>query len=353
MAELKLRFAASDESLAEDHPLDSDDDLLLTYMQEISKIPVLPKDRELELFKRMDRAKRGIRRILRALRREHPGRRLEGWRDIEELARSVPDGPERERLLKAAERVRELEEEANAAREEIIKGNLRLPLFIARRYYRDKGLPLLDLIQEGNAGLMMAVDRFDWRKGAKFSSYASIWIQQAIGYAIANHSRTVRLPVYLHDMVRRVVKAAEEFTVENSRKPTVEELARITGLSKEKVEKALRLSQGVASLDDFISDEEESRAIDFLPDTRETPEEEVERKLMREEVERALNSLPERERRILRMRYGFEDGKPHSLQEVGRKLNISRERVRQIETRALNRLRHPSHSSRLREFLLT
>lgn len=346
----KLRFAVSDELLPDDHPLDSDDDLLLMYMREISKIPVLSKEREQELFKRMDRARRGIKRILSSLRREHSGRRLDGWRDVEELARSLPDGPKREKLLKAAERIRELEEKANAAREEIIKGNLRLPLFIARRYYRDKGLPLLDLIQEGNAGLMMAVDRFDWRKGAKFSSYASIWIQQAIGYAIANHSRTVRLPVYLHDMVRRVVKAAEEFTVENSRRPTLEELARITGLSKEKVEKALKLSQGVASLDDFIS-EEESRAIDFLPDTRETPEEEVERKLMREEVERALNSLPERERRILRIRYGFEDGKPHSLQEVGRRLNISRERVRQIETRALNRLRHPSRSSRLRELL--
>jgi RNA polymerase primary sigma factor len=346
----ELKFALSAEAVGDLGDCSDEDDILVMYMHEIGRIPVLSKDRELELFKLMDRAKRRMRRLLRLASGILGRAELKGSEDLRYAVGEIEDEEVRARLMKIAQQVERFEREIAGAREEIIKGNLRLPLFIARRY-KDRGLPLMDLIQEGNAGLMVAVDRFDYRRGAKFSSYASIWIQQAIGYAIANHSRTVRIPVYLHDMLRKVSKAMERFISKNSREPTVEELSQITGIPLEKIKLIRRLSTGTTSLDEFVSSEDDARMMDFIPDDRLNPENEVVRKFMRREIEQMIDSLPERERQILRLRYGFDDGRFHSLQEVGERLNLSRERIRQIETRALNRLRHPAKSSRLREYL--
>jgi len=349
--DLNLKFSPSTEAAEEHADYPEEDDILLIYMQEVNRIPMLSKDRELELFKRMDRAKRNVRRLLRFASKLLKGAEIKSSGDLKHAMRKIEDEGVISQLSEIARQVKELEDEIAEAREEIIKGNLRLPLFIARRY-KDKGLPLMDLIQEGNAGLMIAVDRFDYRRGAKFSSYASIWIQQSIGYAIANHSRTVRLPVYLHDMLRKVNKAIERFISKNSREPTLEELSSSTGIPVDKLERIRKFSTGTASLDDYVSSEDDSRMIDFIPDNRLNPENEVIRKMMRQEIERMIDSLPERERQILRLRYGFDDGRFHSLQEVGERLNLSRERIRQIERRALNRLRHPTKSARLRDYLI-
>jgi RNA polymerase primary sigma factor len=237
------------------------------------------------------------------------------------------------------------------AKNRIVEANLRLVVCIAKKY-NARGLTFSDLVQEGNIGLMTAVERFEYQRGAKFSAYASWWIQQAIGYAIANQDRVVRLPAYVGEILRKVRRASEQFRQEESRTPNNEEIAAITGLSAKTLEKLSITAMDVSSLDDFIGEEKENRRLNLIEDEqRPSPEQQVTMVFLQEELERVLKSLPPREEQILRLRYGLDDGYAYSLQEIGSRFNLSRERVRQLEKRALKRLRYPGRCAKLQEFL--
>ncbi|HIS32720.1 MAG TPA: RNA polymerase sigma factor RpoD [Candidatus Limivivens intestinipullorum] len=238
-----------------------------------------------------------------------------------------------------------------AARERLAEANLRLVVSIAR-HYRNRGLSFLDVIQEGNLGLIKAVERYDYRKGYKFSTYATWWIRQAISRAIADQSRTIRIPVHMVETINRTKRASRELTQELGREPGEKELAGVLNVSPERVKEILSLAQEPVSLETPVGEEEDSRLSDFIRDERlMSPAETVARNLLQEHLEAALRTLTERERQVLRLRFGLEDGEPRTLEEVGKSFQVTRERVRQIESKALRKLRHPNRSRRLADFL--
>ncbi len=298
------------------------DDAVGLYLREVGRVPLLTAEQEVELAKRIER----------------------GLKARDELARGRVS-EKRRRELQA------LIEDGWAAREHLITANSRLVISVAKKYM-GRGVPFLDLIQEGNIGLIRATKKFDYRRGHKFSTYATWWIRQAVTRAIADQGRTIRVPVHMGDQINRLLRTSHQLTQRLGREPTVEELAEALEVPVKKVEHMIQVARRPLSLETPTDDEEESTLGDFVED-QDAPEpgDVVTQSLLREQLQEILNTLPPREVRILQLRYGLLDGRSYTLEEVGRKMGVTRERVRQIEAQALSRLRHPSHRRKLIDYL--
>jgi RNA polymerase primary sigma factor len=309
------------EGIVDPSGVDSDDAVSL-YLREIGNIPLLTPEEEVTLARRLERGRAAHRR----------------------LARNGFDPEERERLER---KVREGE----AARRHLIKANSRLVVSIAKKYM-GHGVPFLDLIQEGNLGLIRAVEKFDHRRGYKFSTYATWWIRQAITRALADQGRTIRVPVHMSEQINKLTQASRRLEQELGREPSSEELAVEMGVKPRKVERLMEIAQRPLSLEMRVGEEMDSELGDFIED-EETPlpTDAASKELLREEIERMLNSLTPREARVLQLRYGLADGHSYTLEEVGARFGVTRERIRQIETKAIRRLRHPTRSRKLRDYL--
>lgn len=311
----------------EEEPRERGRDPVRTYLREIGRVPLLTREGEAELAQKVEA----------------------GTAALEELAQGVAD-PERRRQLEA------MLHEGEAARERLAVSNLRLVVSIAKRYMR-RGLSLLDLIQEGNIGLMRAVEKFDWRRGYKFSTYATWWIRQAVTRAIADQARTIRVPVHTMEAVQELGRLRREYIREHGAPPSYEQLAELLGMSVDRVKKIEQAATFTTSLERPLSDEDDDTLGDFIADkTAQSPAQEALRAKLREELRDALAELDPREREILELRYGLLDGHPRTLKEVASQFEITRERVRQLELKALEKLKYPArHKSlrSLRELLLS
>lgn len=303
----------------------SSDDTIGLYLKEMSRVPLLSSDEELDLAKRIELgrfAKKGLERLngrSSALRRQ-------------ELEQHIADG--------------------ELAREHLIKANTRLVVSIAKRYI-GRGVPFLDLIQEGNLGLMKAVEKYEYRRGFRFSTYATWWIRQTITRAIADQGRTIRVPVHMVDRIRQLYRLTHEMEQRLGRAPNNEELADAMGVTPGKIDWMMRVSWLPLSLESPINDDEEDSELGMFVEDQLTPSpiQSAYTKMLREKIEAVLETLPPREARILRLRFGLENGHTYTLEEVGQKFGLTRERIRQIESKALRRLRHPRRSRQLKEYL--
>jgi RNA polymerase primary sigma factor len=300
----------------------SSDDTVGLYLKEMARVPLLSLEEEVDLAMKLTDA-------------------TEARRELRE------DGHDPETL----ERLEAIIEEGREAREHLIKANTRLVVSIAKKYM-GRGVPFLDLIQEGNLGLMKAVEKFDYTRGYRFSTYATWWIRQTITRAIADQGRTIRVPVHMSDRIRRLYKTARQLEQEHGRKPTPEEIAKEMDLDPRKVRWMLKVSWRPLSLERPVGEEEDSELGSFIEDeSTPTPTQSAYQNLLREKVEEVLSTLTPREARILRLRFGLQNGRSYTLEEVGQKFGLTRERIRQIEGKALRRLRHPRRSRQLRDYL--
>ncbi len=301
--------------------IDTDDTIGL-YLKEVSRVPLLTATQEVELAQRIERGR---------MAREELAKGNAGARRRTELRRLIEDGW--------------------SAREHLITANSRLVISVAKKYM-GRGVPFLDLIQEGNIGLIRATKKFDYRRGHKFSTYATWWIRQAVTRAIADQGRTIRVPVHMGDQINKLLRVQHQLTQRLGREPSVEELAVALDVPPKKVENMIQVARRPLSLETPTDDEEDSVLGDFIEDDEAPPPDDTATyNLLREHLGEVLNGLPPREVRILQLRYGLLDGQAYTLEEVGRKMGVTRERVRQIEAQALSRLRHPTIRRKLRDYL--
>jgi RNA polymerase primary sigma factor len=301
--------------------IDTDDTIGL-YLKEVSRVPLLTADEEVELAQRIERGR---------MAREELAKGNVSQRRRTELRRLIEDGW--------------------SAREHLITANSRLVISVAKKYM-GRGVPFLDLIQEGNIGLIRATKKFDYRRGHKFSTYATWWIRQAVTRAIADQGRTIRVPVHMGDQINKLLRIQHQLTQRLGREPTVDELADALDVTPKKVENMIQVARRPLSLETPTDDEEDSVLGDFIEDDEATPpDDSATYNLLKEHLSEVMNGLPPREVRILQLRYGLLDGQAYTLEEVGRKMGVTRERVRQIEAQALSRLRHPTIRRKLRDYL--
>jgi RNA polymerase primary sigma factor len=316
------------------------DDSIRVYLQEIGRIRLLRPDEEIELARKIA----DLLELERA--REAVFERMGLWSSPEE----VPEELWAEEVKMPLPEFRRRLHQGRRAKEKMVQSNLRLVVSIAKKYM-NRGLSFQDLIQEGSLGLIRAAEKFDHEKGYKFSTYATWWIRQAITRAIADQSRTIRLPVHLYETISRIKKVTKQLSQELGRKPTEEEIATRMEITIEKLRFIAKSAQLPISLETPIGKEEDSRLGDFIESEGETPEERVAKMLLREDLESVLATLTPRERDVLRLRYGLDDGRMKTLEEIGQIFNVTRERIRQIEAKALRKLRHPNRNSVLKEYI--
>jgi RNA polymerase primary sigma factor len=298
------------------------DDSIGLYLKEIGQVPLLSREEEIALAKRMEAGKRALAKVER-------------------------DGL----VVQERRRLQAVVQDGLAAREHLVRANSRLVVSVAKKYM-GRGVPFVDLIQEGNIGLIRAARKFDHTLGNKFSTYATWWIRQAVTRAIADQSRTIRIPVHMGDQINKLLRTTHRLTQELGREPSPDEMADALDLATEKVENMLQVARRPLSLELPIDDEGESELGDFIQNYEAVaPADVVSSAILRDLLRDVLEDLPPREVRILQMRYGLIDGKTYTLEEVGQKLGVTRERIRQIEVQALGRLRHPAHARKLRDFL--
>ena len=368
----KLRFVPTDAQIhesPEEYPIDAADDstkaletsysdredgLLRTYLHQIGKISRLTQEEETNLFIKIEKRQVQIDELYQELATYLPDISLDNPSSTAILnrriiAESVPR-PTEKYLLDLVRHIKLCNTEIHTAKNRIVEANLRLAVCIAKKY-RERGLDLLDLVQEASLGLLQAVDHFDWQRGVKFGAYASWWMQQAVGYSIANHGRTIRLPAYILNEIRKVNRVEADLHQQANREPSREELAEASELTVDRLLLLDQITANTVSLESYTRSGQ-GGIEDFVAcEKTPNPLTEITRQDLTDEVKTALTTLPPREQRIVSLRYGLEDGEEHSLQEIGTLLNLSRERIRQLEVRALNRLRHPARCERFRDFV--
>jgi RNA polymerase primary sigma factor len=311
---------------ANDHPVDTvvgdAGEALPLYLREIGRVPLLTAQDEVRLSQAIERGR-------------DAQERLDGAHALSQLERCD---------------LEEVVQDANRARTALTDANLRLVVSVARRY-SNRGVPLIDLIQEGNLGLLRAVEKFDWRRGFKFSTYATWWIRQAVSRAIADDARTIRIPVHLYDVVNRMARLSAQLHQELGREPTDEELGEALQIPVERVRELNQVLPQPVSLDGFVGDDQDTRLSDVVADDNAINlEAAAEQRLLQEQIRDTLMTLTPRERRVIERRFGLTDDKDETLTSIGREIGVTRERIRQIESTALRKLRHPSRAKRLRGF---
>lgn len=310
------------------------EDPVRMYLKEIGKVPLLSADEEIELAQNMEDGAVAIEKI--------------------NVLKGRLDGASEEEKAEIKEEITTLQKDVDKgadAKKRLAEANLRLVVSIAKRYV-GRGMLFLDLIQEGNLGLIKAVEKFDYKKGYKFSTYATWWIRQAITRAIADQARTIRIPVHMVETINKLIRVSRQLLQELGREPSPEEIAKEMSMPVDRVREILKISQEPVSLETPIGEEEDSHLGDFIKDDNvPVPADAAAFTLLKEQLEEVLGTLTEREQKVLTLRFGLEDGRARTLEEVGKEFNVTRERIRQIEAKALRKLRHPSRSRKLKDYL--